>query len=44
MLFETFTAIGRALYATRSGHEAGDVEYAKPSSALIICSMSRSAT
>jgi hypothetical protein len=29
MLFETFTAIGRALYATRSGHEAGDVEYAK---------------
>ena len=29
MLFETFTAIGRALYATRSGHEAGDMEYAK---------------
>lgn len=29
MLFETFTAIGRALYDTRSGHEAGDVEYAK---------------
>ena len=28
-LFETFTAIGRALYDTRSGHEAGDVEYAK---------------
>jgi hypothetical protein len=28
-LFETFTVIGRALYDTRSGHEAGDTEYAK---------------
>ena len=28
-LFETFTAIGRALYDTRSGHEFGDREYAK---------------
>ncbi len=28
-LFESFTIIGRALYNTRSGHELGDVEYAK---------------
>jgi hypothetical protein len=28
-LFESFTTIGRALYNTRSGHELGDVEYAK---------------
>ena len=28
-LFESFTVIGRALYATGSGHELGDTEYAK---------------
>ncbi len=28
-LFEDYTVIGRALFATRSGHENGDVEYAK---------------
>jgi hypothetical protein len=28
-LFEDYTVIGRALFATRSGHEKGDVEYAK---------------
>jgi hypothetical protein len=28
-LFESFTTIGRALFNTRSGHELGDIEYAK---------------